>query len=220
MFEQASYLHLRIQYRPSGYFSSTMMSQIRAALSAWVSALVLASDSEVFLILSSSAGHPTGPSSFCLRSSSRFEMNPSSAVDPNFLFKFDFNEDFLFSSADETDCFELLASFSPIRLLVESLRMDPLEHSTSSEKETREFLDDRLEAAEEAEEETEEEEEVLSGLTGTTTGDSAEQFSQLATLSRASLATVPSSLQKLSLASRLWPCSRSRYCRLSVKRSR
>ena len=147
-------------------------------------------------------------------------MNPSSAVDPNFLFKFDFNEDFLFSSAEQTDCLELVASFSPIRLLVESLRMDPLEHSTSSEKETREFLDDRLEAAEEAEEETEEEEEVLSGLTGTTTGDSAEQFSQLATLSRASLATVPSSLQKLSLASRLWPCSRSRYCRLSVKRSR
>jgi hypothetical protein len=90
-------------------------------------------------------------------------------VDPNFLFKFDFNEDFLFSSAEETDCLELLASFSPIRLLVESLRMDPLEHSTSSEKETREFLDDRLEAAEEAAEETEEEE-VLSGLTGTTTG--------------------------------------------------
>ena len=144
-------------------------------------------------------------------------MNPSSAVEPNFLFKFDFNEDFLFSSAEETDCFELLASFSPIRLFVESLRMEPLEHSTSSEKETREFLDDRLEAREE--EETEDEE-VLSGLTGTTTGDSAEQFSQLATLSRASLATVPSSLQKLSLASRLWPCSRSRYCRLSVKRSR
>ena len=96
---------------------------------------------------------------------------------------------------------------------------EPLEQTTSSEKETREFLDDRLEAAEEAEDETEDEE-VLSGLTGTTTGDSAEQFSQLATLSRASLATVPSSLQKLSLASRLWPCSRSRYCRLSVKRSR
>ena len=191
------------------------MSQIRAALSAWVSALVRASGSEVFLTVSTSPG----PSSFCFRSSSRLEMNPSSAVDPNFLFKFDFNEDFLFSSAEETDCFELLASFSPIRLLVESLRMDPLEHSTSSEKETREFLDDRLEAAEEAEEETEDEE-VLSGLTGTTTGDSAEQFSQLATLSRASLATVPSSLQKLSLASRLWPCSRSRYCRLSVKRSR
>ena len=146
-------------------------------------------------------------------------MNPSSVVEPNFLFKFDFNEDFLFSSVEERDCFGLVASFSPIRLLVESLRMDPLEHSTSSEKETLEFLDDRLEAAEEAEEETEEEED-LSGLTGTTTGDSAEQFSQLATLSRASLATVPSSLQKLSLASRLWPCSRSRYWRLSVKRSR
>ena len=196
------------------HFSSTMMSQIRAALSAWVSALVLASDSDDFLVASSS----TGASSFCLRSSSRLEMNPSSADDPNFLFKFDLNDDFLFSSEDEKDCFEqLLASFSPIRLFVESLRMEPLEHSTSSEKETREFLDDRLEAREE--EETEDEE-VLSGLTGTTTGDSAEQFSQLATLSRASLATVPSSLQKLSLASRLWPCSRSRYCRLSVKRSR
>merc|ERR1712051_615724 len=98
MFEQRSYHAL-------GYFSSTMMSQIRAALSAWVSALVLASGSEVFLTVSSS----TGPSSFCFRSSSRLEMNPSSAVDPNFLFKFDFNEDFLFSSAaDETDCFELL----------------------------------------------------------------------------------------------------------------
>ena len=191
------------------------MSQIRAALSAWVSALVLASDSEVFLTVSSS----TGPSSFCLRSSSRLEMNPSSVVDPNFLFKFDFKEVFLFSSADEKDCFELLASFSPIRLLVESLRMEPLEHSTSSEKETLEFLDDRLEVAEEPEEETDEED-VLSGLTGTTTGDSEEQFSQLATLSRASLPTVPSSLQKLSLASRLWPCSRSRYWRLSVKRSR
>ena len=205
MFEQRSFLRLDM-CRPPSYFSSTMMSQIRAARSAWLSALVLPSDS-------------AGPSSFCLRSSSRLEMNPSSAVEPNFLFKFDFNEDFLFSSAEETDCFELVASFSPIRLLVESLRMDPLEHSTSSEKETREFLDDRLEAAEEAEEETEDEED-LSGLTGTTTGDSAEQFSQLATLSRASLATVPSSLQKLSLASRLWPCSRSRYCRLSVKRSR
>ena len=214
MFEQRSFLRLDM-CRPPSYFSSTMMSQIRAARSAWLSALVLPSDSEVFLTVTASAG----PSSFCLRSSSRLEMNPSSAVEPNFLFKFDFNEDFLFSSAEETDCFELVASFSPIRLLVESLRMDPLEHSTSSEKETREFLDDRLEAAEEAEEETEDEED-LSGLTGTTTGDSAEQFSQLATLSRASLATVPSSLQKLSLASRLWPCSRSRYCRLSVKRSR
>ena len=195
------------------------MSQIRAALSAWVSALVLASDSEVFLILSSSIGPPAGPSSFCLRSSSRLEMNPSSVVDPNFLFKFDFKEIFLFSSADEKDCFELLASFSPIRLLVESLRMEPLEHSTSSEKETLEFLDDRLEVAEEPEDETEDED-ILSGLIGTTTGDSEEQFSQLATLRRASLPTVPSSLQKLSLASRLWPCSRSRYWRLSVKRSR
>merc|ERR1739848_89100 len=208
-------------YGPPSYFSSTMMSQIRAALSAWVSALVLASDSEVFFMASSSTGPPVGASSFCLRSSSRLEMNPSSAVDPNFLFKFDFNEDFLFSSAaDETDCFELLlASFNPMRLLVESLRMEPLEHSTSSEKETLEFLDDRLEVAEEPEEETDEED-VLSGLTGTTTGDSEEQFSQLATLSRASLPTVPSSLQKLSLASRLWPCSRSRYFRPSVNRSR
>jgi len=146
-------------------------------------------------------------------------MKPSSVIDPNFRFKFDFNEDFLFSSVEEKDCLELLLSFSPIRLLVESLRMEPLEHSTSSEKETREFLEDLLEVAEEAEEEFEAED-VLSGLTGTTTGDSLEQFSQLATLSRASLPTVPSSLQKLSLASRLWPCSRSRYCRLSVKRSR
>merc|ERR1712038_1262850 len=182
---------------------------MRAALSACVSAMFLPSDS---------AAGAGGESSFSRRSSSRLEMNPSSVIDPNFLFKFDFKEAFLFSLFEEMLCFKPV-SFSPIRLLVESLRMDPLEHSTSSEKETREFLDDRLEAAEEAEEETEDEE-VLSGLTGTTTGDSAEQFSQLATLSRASLATVPSSLQKLSLASRLWPCSRSRYCRLSVKRSR
>merc|ERR1739848_532912 len=204
-------------YGPPSYFSSTMMSQIRAGRSAWGSALVLASDSEVFFMASSSTGPPVGASSFCLRSSSRLEMDPSSAVDPNFLFKFDFNEDFLLSSAEEKDCLELLlASFSPIRLLVESLRMEPLEHSTSSEKETREFLEDRLEAPEEAEEEAE----VLSGLTGTTTGDSAEQFSQLATLSLASLPTVPSSLQKLSLANRLWPCSRSRYFRPSVNRSR
>lgn len=147
-------------------------------------------------------------------------MNPSSVMEPNFLFKFDFNEDFLFSLFEELLCFKLVSK--PMRLFVESLRMEPFEHKTSSEKETREFLDDLLEVAEEAEEETDETEaaEVLSGLTGTTTGDSLLQFSQLATLSLASLDTEPSSLQKLSLASLLWPCSRSRYCRLSVNRSR
>merc|ERR1711910_213629 len=163
---------------------------------------------------SDSAAGAGGESSFSRRSSSRLEMNPSSVIDPNFLFKFDFKEAFLFSLFEEMLCFKPV-SFSPIRLLVESLRMDPLEHSTSSEKETREFLDVLLEAEEDTEDC-----ESLSGLTGTTTGDSLEQFSQLATLSLASLPTVPSSLQKLSLANLLWPCSRSRYWRLSVNRSR
>ena len=173
----------------------------------------------MFLPSDSSAG-AGGESSFSRRSSSRLEMNPSSVIDPNFLFKFDFKEVFLFSLFEEMLCFKPV-SFSPIRLLVESLRMDPLEHSTSSEKETREFLDVLLEAEEDAvEAEDTEDCESLSGLTGTTTGDSLEQFSQLATLSLASLPTVPSSLQKLSLASLLWPCSRSRYWRLSVNRSR
>ena len=187
------------------------MSQIRAALSACVSAFVLASDSA--LLLTSSLAEE-GLSSFSFRSSSRLEMNPSSVVDPSFRLRFDFKEDFLLSLFEDRLVLEL-ASFRPIRLLVESLRMEPLEHSTSSEKDTRELLEDRVET-----EEATEDWEALSGLTGTTTGDSVEQFSQLATLSLASLATEPSSLQKLSLASLLWPCSRSRYWRLSVKRSR
>ena len=85
----------------------------------------------------------------------------------------------------------------PIRLLVERRRMEPFEHSTSSENDTLEFLDCLLD-----DEEEEEEEETLSGRMGTTTGDSWLQFSQLATLSLATLAP-PSSLQKLSLASLL-----------------
>ena len=102
-----------------------------------------------------------------------------------------------------------------MRLLDESRRIDPFEHSTSSEKETLEFLECLLDEVEE-----EDDIEDLSDLTGTTTGDSEEQFSQLATLSLAPLGTVPSSLQKLSFASLLCPCSRSRYCRLSVNNSR
>ena len=108
-----------------------------------------------------------------------------------------------------------IVSSLPIKLLDESLLIEPLEHATSSEKDTREFLDCLLDEDEEAEDI-----EDLSDLTGTTTGDSEEQFSQLATLSLAPRGTLPSSLQKLSLASLLWPCSRSRYCRLSVNSSR
>ena len=95
--------------------------------------------------------------------------------------------------------------------------MDPLEHSTSSENDTLEFLDCLLE---DARDEVSDVVEDLGDLTGTTTGDSELQFSQLATLSLAILGTLPSSLQKLSLASLLCPCSRSRYWRLSVNRSR
>jgi len=98
--------------------------------------------------------------------------------------------------------------FKLIRLFVESLLMDPLEHSTSSENDTREFLDCLLE---DAREEVSDVVEDLGDLTGTTTGDSELQFSQLATLSLAILGTLPSSLQKLSFASLLCPCSRSRY---------
>ena len=85
-----------------------------------------------------------------------------------------------------------------MRLLDDSLLIDPLEHSTSSAKDTLEFLELLLD-------DTDEEEtfEVRSDLTGTTTGESVEQFSQLATLSRATLGTLPSSLQKDSLASLL-----------------
>jgi len=107
--------------------------------------------------------------------------------------------------------------FLLIRLFVESLLIDPLEHSTSSENDTREFLDGLLD--DDANEEDIDVVEDLGDLTGTTTGDSELQFSQLATLSLAILGTLPSSSQKLSLASLLWPCSRSRYWRLSVNRS-
>jgi len=86
----------------------------------------------------------------------------------------------------------------PIKLFDESLLIEPLEHATSSEKDTLEFLDCLLE-----EDEDDEDTEDLSDLTGTTTGDSEEQFSQLATLSLAIRGTLPSSLQKLSLASLL-----------------
>ena len=103
----------------------------------------------------------------------------------------------------------------PIKLFDESLRIEPLEHSTSSEKDTLEFLDCLLDDVDD-----DEDTEDLSDLTGTTTGDSEEQFSQLATLSLAIRGTLPSSLQKLSLANLLWPCSRSRYCRLSANSSR
>ena len=68
----------------------------------------------------------------------------------------------------------------------------------SSEIDTLEFLDCLLE-----EDEDDEDTEDLSDITGTTTGDSEEQFSQLATLSLAIRGTLPSSLQKLSLASLL-----------------
>ena len=107
----------------------------------------------------------------------------------------------------------------PIRLLDDSLLTEPLEHSTSSENDTLEFLDCLLDEFDDDDDE-EEDTEDLSDLTGTTTGDSDEQFSQLATLSLAPRGTLPSSLQKLSLASRLWPCSRSKYCKLSVNNSR
>ena len=107
----------------------------------------------------------------------------------------------------------------PIRLLDDSLLIEPLEHSTSSENDTLEFLDCLLDEFDDDDDE-EEDTEDLSDLTGTTTGDSDEQFSQLATLSLAPRGTLPSSLQKLSLASRLWPCSRSKYCKLFVNNSR
>ena len=94
--------------------------------------------------------------------------------------------------------------------------MEPLEHSTSSEKDTLELaLDGFLE--DDAEDEDVDD---LPDLMGTTHGDSVLQFSHEATLSLATLGTDPSSLQKLSLASLLCPCSRSRYWRLSVNRSR
>ena len=105
---------------------------------------------------------------------------------------------------------------SLIRLLDDSRLMEPFEHSTSSEKDTREFARDCLLEDEVEDEDTDD----LADLVGTTHGDSVLQFSHEATLSLASLGTEPSSLQKLSLASLLWPCSRSRYWRLSVNRSR
>jgi len=105
-------------------------------------------------------------------------------------------EDRLLPSLDE----ELFLDEAPkpIKLFDESLLIEPLEHATSSEKDTLEFLDCLLE-----EDEDDEDTEDLSDLTGTTTGDSEEQFSQLATLSLAIRGTLPSSLQKLSLASLL-----------------
>lgn len=93
--------------------------------------------------------------------------------------------------------------------------MDPLEYSTSSENDTLDVLDGLLEPSDDNDDT-----EVLSGLAedagatvGTTTADSELQFSQLATLNLANRGKDPSSLQKLSFASLLWPASRSRYWR-------
>ena len=90
--------------------------------------------------------------------------------------------------------------------------MDPFEYSTSSENDTLDVLDGLLDPSDE-----EDDTESLSGLqgaaVGTTTADSELQFSQLATLNLARRGREPSSLQKLSFASRLCPASRSRYWR-------
>ena len=88
---------------------------------------------------------------------------------------------------------------SLIRLLDDSLLMEPLEHSTSSENDTRELALDCFLEEEVEDEDTDD----LADLVGTTHGDSVLQFSHEATLSLASLGTDPSSLQKLSLASLL-----------------
>ena len=62
-----------------------------------------------------------------------------------------------------------------IRLLVESRLMEPLEHSTSSEKDTLELvLDWRLE-----DDTDEDDTDDLSDLMGTTTGDSVLQYSRM-----------------------------------------
>jgi len=155
-------------------------------------------------------------SSFLRRSSSRHATKLSSETDPNFRWRLrDFRDDLLLPSLDEElflddddddddELFLLIGTWAPIlkliRLLVESRLMEPLEHSTSSEKDTLELvLDWRLE-----DDTDEDDTDDLSDLMGTTTGDSVLQFSHEATLSLASLgAHDPSSLQKLSFASRL-----------------
>ena len=90
----------------------------------------------------------------------------------------------------------------------ESLLREPVEHSTSSEKETLEFLE-VLESLLDVSDDTEN-----LPLLGRTTTDSEEQELQLATLSRLSLEGTPSALLMLSLESRRGPASRSRYWRL------
>ena len=89
-------------------------------------------------------------SSFLLNSASKLATKLSSFVDPNFLCKFDFNDDFLLPSLEEEELrlLELLepvdVDFKPMRALPDNFLMDPLEHSTSSENDTLEFLDDFL----------------------------------------------------------------------------
>ena len=61
--------------------------------------------------------------------------------------------------------------YSPIKLLVESRRIEPFEHSTSSENETLLLVLDCL-LDDDNDDIVEDDDDVLSGLVGTTTGDS------------------------------------------------
>lgn len=69
---------------------------------------------------------------------------------------------------------------SPLSVLQDSLRMDPLEHSTSSEKETLEFLEDFLDV-----EDDDDADDTDVDLIGTITGPSELHVAQLATLTLA-----------------------------------
>merc|ERR1719348_1383694 len=92
---------------------------------------------------------------------------------------------------------------SPLRVLEERRLMEPLENSTSSEKETLEDLPWLPELL------LEDDSTELVFFTGTTTVESELQEAQEATLSLATLGGLPSPLQKLSLAILEWPASRS-----------
>ena len=94
----------------------------------------------------------------------------------------------------------------------ESLLREPLEYSTSSEKETLEFLEILDSLLDDVVDESDATENLP--LLGSTTTDSDEQELQLATLSRPSLGVIPLALLRLSLDTRRFPASRSRYGRL------
>jgi len=207
----------------ASHFSSTMTSQILAALSACPSAVTSSTplDSSLSTLVS-----PLSTLVSPLSTLANLELNSASSdgeLDPIFRCTVSTKDDFLLPPSLEEELFlELFRDPSLLRVAEDNRLMDPLEHSTSSEKETLEFLDDLREAEDD---EDADDTEDLSDLIGTMTGASELQVAQLATLTRARRGVLEagpgSGSQKLRRAIREWPASKSKYWRsVSRKRSR